>query len=87
MDRRYSMESRSIIGTLLRETRSAAGVVQEDLAERLRRSQSYISRIERGEIRLGILQLREILEAIGADMTTFIARIEELVARRRSGDE
>lgn len=82
MDRRRAMADRELIGDLLRQTRIAAGIVQEELAERLRVSQSYVSRVEHGEIRLSILQLRAILQALDVDLATFLAKVEERLARR-----
>ena len=45
---------------LLRETREAAGLTQVELAEKLGQSQSFVSKYERGERRLDIIQLRTV---------------------------
>jgi transcriptional regulator with XRE-family HTH domain len=62
---------------LLRQTRKEAGLAQWQLAERLKRTQSQISKIERGEHRLDLLELYEFCEAVGVSMQEFIRRFED----------
>jgi transcriptional regulator with XRE-family HTH domain len=68
---------------LLRETREAANVTQVELARRLRQTQSLVSKWERGEIRLDVIQLRTICQSIGTDFPGFAVRLEERLSRRR----
>ena len=51
----------------LREVRRSQGVTQEQLSERLDRSQSYISNIERGERRLDVIEFVAIANALNCD--------------------
>ncbi len=44
--------------TKLREARHEAGLRQIDVAKKLKRTQSYVSRIEQGEQRLDILEVK-----------------------------
>lgn len=62
---------------LLRETREAAGVTQVQLAERLDETQSQISKLERGEVRLDMIELRTILAALGTTLPAFATTLEE----------
>ncbi|HEX9775337.1 MAG TPA: helix-turn-helix transcriptional regulator [Actinomycetota bacterium] len=62
--------------TLLRERRLAAGLRQQDIADRLRRPQSFVSKYETGERRLDILELREICVALGITLSTFVRELE-----------
>jgi transcriptional regulator with XRE-family HTH domain len=47
---------------------------QVDLAERLRRPQSWVSKIEIGERRLDLEELRQVCEAIGTDMAKLVRK-------------
>lgn len=63
----------------LRETREAAGLTQADLATRLRESQSFVSKCERGERRMDIVELREFCSAMGTTLDKFIKCFERKV--------
>lgn len=60
---------------LLIETRKEAGVTQEQLAKRLNRPQSFVSKCENGERRVDVIELLEILRAVGLDPAKFIKKI------------
>jgi transcriptional regulator with XRE-family HTH domain len=62
---------------LLREIRQEAGLTQVALAERLQSDQTIISKIETGERRIDVLELREICTAIGISLEQFIRRLEK----------
>jgi transcriptional regulator with XRE-family HTH domain len=61
---------------LLREAREEAGVTQVELARRLAQTQSYVSKVELGDRRLDLVQLRTILAALGMSLGDFVARFE-----------
>jgi len=61
---------------LLRGIRIDAGLTQSELASRLARDQTFVSKYESGERRLDILELREVCQAIGTDFVTFIRRLD-----------
>jgi transcriptional regulator with XRE-family HTH domain len=61
---------------MLRQARENAGVTQTVLAKRLRQTQSYVSKVERGERRLDVVQLRWWCAAIGTTATTFVRDFE-----------
>lgn len=50
---------------LLRKTRRNVGVTQEELATRLDETQTFISKCERGERRIDVIELRKFCEALG----------------------
>ena len=52
---------------LLTEARENAGLTQAALAERLRKPQSYVSKFERGERRLDVVEFLEVAQAIKID--------------------
>ena len=61
---------------LLRETRTKAGFTQAELASRLHRDQTFVSKYETGERRLDILELRDVCRAIGIDFKQFIRALD-----------
>jgi len=66
----------------LRGARQAAGTTQVDLASQLGTDQSYVSKYERAERRLDIIEVRSICGALGVDFTTFIASFEEQLRKQ-----
>ncbi len=56
----------------LREARIEAGLRQIDVAKKLKRTQSYVSRVEVGEQRLDILELKKFAELYKKDLHYFI---------------
>lgn len=48
----------------LKQTRLNSGLSQKDLSDLLGHSQSYISKIEQGQIRLDVVQLKQIAKAL-----------------------
>jgi transcriptional regulator with XRE-family HTH domain len=64
---------------LLRDLREAAGLRQIDLATRLKRPQSFVSKYESGEKTLDFLEVKEICEALGVPLIDFVRRYEERV--------
>lgn len=62
---------------LLRGARVAAGLTQGELAERLGATQSFVSKVERGERRLDVLELRSFCWAMGTSLSAFVRDLEE----------
>ena len=52
----YSKEYKNVIEKL-KEARIEVGLKQEDVARKLKKPQSYISKVERGERRLDVVEL------------------------------
>lgn len=67
----------------LRNAREKAGLTQEQVAERLDLTQTFISKCERGERRLDIIELRDFCEAIGVSLEEFVAEFEIALKKRR----
>lgn len=57
---------------LLREQRIKKRVTQIELAERLDRPQSYVSKTEAGQRRLDVVELREWCDALGVDVVRIV---------------
>lgn len=77
----HSPEHQILCG-LLRELRLEAGLSQDELAEKLNVPQSLISRIEVGERRLDILELRQYCSAVQTTMSRFVRRLEARMPAR-----
>ena len=67
---------------LLRKTREAARITQVQLARRIRQSQSFVSKVEIGERRLDVIQLRTILHGLGTSLPAFISDLEGLLRNK-----
>jgi transcriptional regulator with XRE-family HTH domain len=67
----------------LKIAREQKGLTQIEVAERLGQTQSFVSKVERGERRLDIVELRAFCTALGIGFPTFIAQIEKVLANVR----
>lgn len=68
---------------LLCEARETSGVTQVELAEKLGQSQSFVSKYERGERRLDVIQLRTVCLALGLTLPEFAERLERSLRSRK----
>ena len=69
---------------MLRDARERAGLTQVDVSSAIGKSQTFLSDVERGVRRLDVIELWEICQAMGVDLTGFVARLEAELAGRRS---
>lgn len=60
------------VATLLTELRKAKNLTQQEVAARLGKPQSFVSKIENGERRLDVTELLEVLHTLGVDPHKFI---------------
>ena len=56
----------------LRKARLEAGLKQIDVAKKFKRPQSYISRVESGEYRLDILEVKRFAKIYGKSVDYFV---------------
>ncbi len=66
---------------VLIDTRKDAGLTQQALADRLKRPQSYIAKIENGERRLDVVEFAELLLAIEVRPEKILDVVIEAVKR------
>lgn len=59
---------------LLRAEREAKGITAQDLSLRLQMHQTYVSRMERGYRSIDVVELLDILDAMGVDPRGFMDR-------------
>ena len=67
----YSKEHKYIIEQLKR-ARKEAGLSQEQVANYLRRTQSYVSKIESGQRKIDIVQLKRFAKIYKKDINFFL---------------
>ena len=71
---------------VLRDIRRAANVTQIELAEKLGTTQSFVTKCERGDRRLDLVQVRTICQALGTTLPEFVRQWEErLSGSKRRG--
>lgn len=62
----------------LRNARKATGLTQEQIAERLNQTQSFVSKCERGERRIDVIEVRAFCHAMEISFIEFIEQLEIL---------
>ena len=80
MDKSIYSEDYTLFLQLLRGARQRAGLTQDEVASRLGKTQSFVSKCERGERRLDIVEVREFCEAIGIPLTDLVTDLEEALS-------
>ncbi len=76
MRSRRERREKAILLSLLRQARHQRGITQAELAARLGRPQSFVSKYESGERRLDLVELRQICKALGVSLKDFISNFE-----------
>ena len=59
---------------LLKQARQDAGIVQQELADRLGKPQSFVAKVERGERRIDVIEFIAIATALGSDPVRLLKR-------------
>ena len=77
MEKSIHTEEYGILLELLRQARQNVGLTQVELAERLGTTQSFVTKVETGERRLDVIQLRTICQILQTSLLDLIARLEE----------
>lgn len=68
---RAKLKHRKTIGDAIRETRKAAGISQEKLAEKAELHHNFIGEVERGEKTISVDSLMRIASALKCSISTF----------------
>ena len=66
----HSKEYKEIIRKL-QDARLASGLTQTEVALKLKKPQSYLSKIERGERRIDVVELKQLLKIYKKGLTDF----------------
>jgi transcriptional regulator with XRE-family HTH domain len=70
----WSKEHRALCALLI-ETREKAGLYQAEVAKRLGKPQSFVSKYESGERRLDVIEFIAVVAALGADPVAFLRHL------------
>ena len=68
---------------VFRQARRRAGLTQAGLAKRVGETQSFISKCERGERRIDVVELRTFCRAFGISLKQFAGALERVMEARR----
>jgi transcriptional regulator with XRE-family HTH domain len=71
-----SDETYERLSQLLTEARKQSGLSQQEVADRLGRPQTYVSKCERGTRRMDLVEFLEMADIIGVDPTAFIKKLK-----------
>ncbi len=83
MEKSIATKENAVFLAVLRQVRVDAGITQTTLAERIGETQSFVSKVERGELRLDVIQLRTFCLALDTDLAAFVSRFELRLRSRR----
>ena len=72
-----------ILADLIKALRLEFGQTQVDLAARLGVSQSYVSKLESGELRVDLIEARALSEALGLSLGALVERLEARIGEAR----
>ncbi len=76
MEKTIYTQEYEVVLRLLREARTQAGLTQTVLAERIGETQTFVSKVERGDRRLDIIEIRVFCQALGLTLPEFVRRLE-----------
>ncbi len=68
---------------LMTEARKATGLSQAELAAKISRPQSFVSKYELGERRLDVVEFLEVAEALGVNPARVIRKVESVGTGKR----
>jgi len=74
-----------VLIALLRELREQKQLTQKDLADKIGSDQTFISKIEIGERRVDIIELKYICEALEVGIVEFISQVELKIKNKKNG--
>lgn len=72
-------KQRVLLRQELKEIRLSAGLTQTEVAERLKKPQSYVSKLESGDRSLDVIEAREFCLACGVGFERFVRRFEKVL--------
>lgn len=83
MKKSLNSKEHEILLEMLYQLRVASGLRQSDLADLLKVPQSFVSKIEGGERRIDLIELRAILKCFKTDIKEFVTEFENKINASR----
>lgn len=80
----FTIEYESLIGKLI-AARKAAGLTQQELADQMGRPQSFVSKYERRERRLDVVEFVRVAMLLGIESSLLVKDIEQALTGRQKG--
>jgi ribosome-binding protein aMBF1 (putative translation factor) len=66
---------------VLRDAREQAALTQVQLARKIGETQTFVSKCERGERRIDVVELRTFCQAIGLELKVFVTMLEKALRK------
>lgn len=83
MKKSLNSQEQKILLEMLYQLRVASSLRQSDLADSLKVPQSFISKIESGERRIDLIELRAILKCFNTNIIVFVTEFEKRLNESR----
>ena len=80
MDKSITSREYAIFLRELRSARKRAGISQAEVAERVGETQSFVSKCERGERRIDVVELRAFCAAINIPFAAFVRDLDAVLS-------
>jgi transcriptional regulator with XRE-family HTH domain len=68
---------------LLKKARQDAGLTQTELARKIGETQTLVSKCERGERRIDVIELHTFCRAFGVSLKQFVAALDRAIGRTK----
>ena len=68
---------------MLKKARQDAGLAQIQLAQKIGETQTFVSKCERGERRIDVVELRTFCRAFGMSLSEFVIALERAITRAK----
>jgi transcriptional regulator with XRE-family HTH domain len=81
MEKSIHSTSYAVFLKVLKKAREDAGLTQAQLAQRIGETQTFISKCERGERRVDVVELRTFCHAFDLSLEAFVAKLERAMSK------
>jgi transcriptional regulator with XRE-family HTH domain len=81
LDKSVHSGGQSAFCELMIKARKAAGLTQRELADRLRKPQSFVAKYEGGKRRIDVVEFLTVCQAIGVDSAKLLKELKNAIAK------